>query len=429
MTYKERIKKALVVLSPDLIKPDNPRESSLIQRALMLAEKTGCELELFHICYDGGLEDRLLSSNADLERERTQLTDRDATMVAEIATRMKSAGVNVHHEVRWDSPRTDAILRKVAQSRPDIVLKQSREHGFVLGITSNTDWDLVRRSPAHVWLVSDEISDINRIVAAVGNKYGDPGDITTAADYDLLRTAGLIGELCQSDIFPVNAYQVGEAQNFVAGIGGPVATVASASEQERMRAQVVKQHKGSVRAIAQYFNIPKENVYVREGHPNDVITQVAASVDADMIVMGAKSISRLERLISSVTVEPVMADSNTDVLIIREKDTASVPNSTEVPLFGVPRLDLESAITNPEKTFDSPQEVANLPDISVELRKRILQAWEYDIRAEMAEENEGGPARDVDINALDEIFSAKAFLEINQEKQGNVQLSLHGIAG
>jgi hypothetical protein len=71
--------------------------------------------------------------------------------------------------------------------------------------------------------------------------------------------------------------------------------------------------------------------------------------------------------------------------------------------------------------------VANLGEISVELRKRILQAWEYDIRAEMAEENEGGPTRDIDVNALDDILSAKALLDMQQQKSGNGQLALHGM--
>ena len=80
MPYKMNIKKALVVLSPDLIRPDKPEQSPLIQRAVELAKTTGCELELFHVCYDSGLEHQLFESNAKLERQQKKLTDRDATM-------------------------------------------------------------------------------------------------------------------------------------------------------------------------------------------------------------------------------------------------------------------------------------------------------------------------------------------------------------
>lgn len=428
MNYLAKIKKVLVVLSPDLVQPDKPTRSALIQRAVSLAKISGCELELFHVCYDGGLEHQLFGSDADFERQREQLTDRDATLLAEMATRLQSEGINVRHEVRWDAPRTDAILRKIAQATPDIVMKQAREHSFILGITSNTDWDLARRSPANVWLVDDDVEDIDRIVAAVGNKFSDPGDITTAVDYDVLRTAGSIGDSFKAPIYPVNAYQFPDAQSMVAGVGGALVPVLSADEQKKLRTQRVKEHSDAVKALSQHFNIDEDNVRICEGHPNKVIPEVADAVDADMIVMGAQHVGRLERLVSPVTVEPVIADSNTDILIVRERDFSAVPDAAERPVYGVPKYDLERAIINPEATFKSPQEVANLAEISIELRNRILQAWEFDIRAEMAEENEGGPIGDIDYKELDAIHSAKALLTMKQHQHepGTGRMALHG---
>jgi len=430
MNYKPKIKRALVVISPDLIRPDAPKQSPLLQRAISLAKITGCELELFHICYDGEIARPLFASDDELDRKRKELTNRDATVLEEIAARLRSEGISVRHEVRWDSPRTDAILRKTAQARPDIVMKQAREHSYVLGITTNTDWELARRSPANVWFVNDEVETIERVMAAVGNSFRDQTEITTAADYDLLRVAGLIGDTFDADIYPVNAFQAPEPENLVTGVAGTVVPVASARDQQNVpRDQQIRQHKGSVKALAQYFDIPGDNVLIREGHPNNVIPEVAESVGIDMIVMGASDISRFERVISSVTVEPVMAETNTDMLIVRERDLSSVPNVMKSPVYGVPKYDLEHAITNPEAAFDSPLAVANLAEISIELKRRILQAWECDIRAEMADENEGGLAREIDIDTLDEVFTARALLDMKQEQHGNAPLELHGMQG
>lgn len=430
MNYKPKIQKALVVLSPDLIRPDAPKQSPLLQRAITLAKITGCELELFHVCYDGEIARPLFVSDDELERKRKELTDRDATLLQEIVARLKSEGINVRHEVRWDSPRTDAILRKTAQAKPDIVMKQAREHSYVLGITTNTDWELARRSPASVWFVNDEVEDIGRVMAAVGNSFSDQGDITTAADYDLLRVAGLISDAFDAEVYPVNAFQAPEPENLVAGVAGTVMQVASSHDQNNVpRDQRIRQHRGSVKALAQYFNIPKDNVHIREGQPNAVIPDVAESVGIDMIVMGASDISRFERVVSPVTVEPVMAETNTDMLIVRERDLSRVPDATKSPVYGVPKYDLEHAITRPAATFDSPLAVANLAEISVELRRRILQAWECDIRAEMADENEGGRAREIEVDVLDEIFSARALLEMKQQLHGNGRMELRGMHG
>lgn len=425
MTYKAKINKVLVVLSPDLIRPDKPMQSTLIKRAVALAKITECELELFHTCFDASLEEGLLTSKEGLDYERNKLIDQDATRLAEMATRMKNECVDVKHEVRWDYPRTDAILRKIAQANPDLVLKQAREHSYLLGISSNTDWELARRSPAHVWFVNEEVRGIDRIVAAVGNKFGDPADITTAADYDLLRMAGMVRDTFKAEIYPVNAFQIPRMAVPNAAIAGAITPVELSTIKQPDRAKVVKMHKSVVSALARYFNIKTDNVHICEGKAQDVIPGVANAVNADLIVMGAQSIGRLERLISSVTVEPVMSESRCDIFVVRERDLERVPDAEKTPVYGIAQYDLQRAIINPEDTFESAKQVARLSELSVELRQRILQSWEYDIRAEMDEVDEGGPVGDIDYKALDEILAAKSLLKMKEKKSGNGNSTLN----
>lgn len=426
MSYEAGIRKALVVLSPDLVRPDNPLESALLKRAVGIAKATGCELELFHVCYDGGLQYQLFTTQADLDRRQEEITDQAATRVAEIAARLKEEAVDVRYEVRWDTPRSDAILRKIAQASPDIVIKHARERSFVLGITSNTDWELARRSPANLWLVNDATTDIRRLVAAVGNEPYDADDITTSTDHEIFRVSVQVGGIFDAEVHPVNAYRVPVAQFAIAGAAGPVAPVPETEELQRAQAEVVQQHSKRVKSFAKYFQVPTGNVHISEGDPARVIPEMASAIDADLIVLGANSIGRLERIINPVTVEPVIADAACDVLIVRERDVESVPDAAESPRYGVPKYDLVRAITAPESTFDSPQEVAMQSDLSVDIRKRILEAWEYDIRAEMSEENEGGRVGDVNADALDEILAAKSLLEMRAAKTSEADRTLNG---
>lgn len=424
MTRKASIKKVLVVLSPDLVKPDAPMDSALIRRAVSLAGITGCELELFHVCYDSSLDYGLFTSDAELQSERERLADKDATRLAELATRLKRESINVRYEVRWDYPRTDAILRKTAQARPDIVMKQAREQSYVLGLASTTDWELVRQSPADVWLVNDDVEYIDRVLAAIGNNFGNPADITTAADYHLLETAVQVSDTFKAAVHSVNAYQV--PQPPVTGTSVVEAAIASIEPQQELRDETRVQHESAVRAISRHFNIPSGNVYVREGRPNRVIPTIAGGVDTDLIVLGAKSIGRLERFLTSVTVEPVIAETNCDILVVRDGDASSVPDQAASPFYGVPKYDIEHAIIDPEDAFESPREVVNMSDTSIDLRKRILQAWEYDVRAAMEAENEGGSVRGFDVNALDEIVSAKELLDARQHRSLDDPLRLSG---
>lgn len=413
MNPKATCTKILVILNTELIESSDPLDSALLKRAIAISTDTGCELELFHVAYDSGLEYQLFKSGDEFDRLRQERLDRDATRLAEIAARLVQRGISVEHEVRWDYPRADAILRKIAQSQPDFVMKRQQEHGFLLGITTNTDWELARRASANLWLVHDGTDRIDALVAAVGNTSGEPGQITSAIDRTLLTTAINVGKTCGARVLALNAYELPDVSNFVASAGGTMMPVQSSRDQEETRSRIVARHTERVTALTDDVGIGEQDVYLREGHPASVIPEVAEEVGAGLIVMGANSIGRLERIVRPVTVEPVMANAGCDILIVRDEDVDDVSGVAKRTAKGVPRYDLEHAITHPDDTFESPQQVANLSGVSVDLRKRILQAWEYDIRAEMREENEGGPVREVDADALDQILAAKALLDMN----------------
>ena len=415
MTTERKIDNLLVVLGPEMLRNTGTWNSTLIRRAATLARQTGCAVELFHVSYDPGPDLSLFTNREDRQRARQRLTDRDATRLAELATRLRRQHINVRHEVRWDQRRTDAILTKVAETMPDIVMKQSRDHGYILGLVSNTDWELGRRSPADLWLVNENTANIERVIAALGNDFGNPADITTAPDYDLLQTVDGVRRAFNARIYPVNVYQLPTEPHPVATIGAmPLVT---GEGQQALREKTLRAHKLAVESIADYFDFRTADIVVREGNPNDVIPEVADSIGADLIVMGARSIGRLERVIGPVTLEPVMSAADCDILVARDSDAGQLPNRAVPPVFGDPKYDLERAVTHPGEEFGSPLEIARATDLSPALRKRILRLWEYDVRAEMAAETEGGNTGDIDVGVLEKIREAREILSHEQHDQ------------
>jgi len=178
------------------------------------------------------------------------------------------------------------------------------------------------------------------------------------------------------------------------------------------------------KSVLQQVRISRDKVHICEGQPTRVIADVTKAVNADIIVMGARNIGRLERLVSSVTVEPVLAEMNCDILVVKDRDLSGVPKAAAEASRGTPKYDLEHAILDPENTFESPLRVANVSEISIELRQRILQAWEFDIRAEMEAENEGGAVGDINVNVLDQIISAKELLRMKEKSRDNESMRL-----
>lgn len=254
-TLTDKLNKILVVMGTTLLAPEESADSPLLQHAAMLAKTNGCELEMFHLCSDASLKKRIMDSSQSLDNERQKIADIAATHLAEIAIQIQRIGKNtkVTQDVRWDQPRTDAIMRKIDQSQPDLVMKESEDRGYIMGMVRNTDWELMRQSPVPVWFDKD----------------------------------------------------------------------------------------GS---------------------------------------------------------------------------NANIPVQAQNTKQGVPAFDIEHAITTPEKTFESPMEVAKTEELSVALRKRILQAWQMDIQAQLVAVDEGGPVTRIDISSLKEISAAREQLNKLHER-------------
>ena len=421
-----KLERVLVVISPDLVKPNALRESALLMRAVALAKATGCELELFHVCDDPSLRMPFFTSEDMNRHAQAQYVNRDATLIAEIALRLQSEGVTIRHDVRWDHPRTDAVLRKINQTQPDLVMKQSREYGYVMGLLGNTDWDLIRQSPAHLWFVAEGDNKINRLVTAVGGDT-DGEEMFGEADYQVFRLANLIADQFGAENIPVHAYQVPLTYSaYTPEFGAMVPATGDVAELEDTRREIAHKHGQSIEAFAQFFKIDRDRVQIAEGHPGDVLPEAAKSLSADLIVMAARNLSRWERFSQSVTAEPVLAESPCDVLFVKDSEYATIPVAEQTPIHGTPAFELETAITNPERTFGSPQKLANSSGISVALKKRILQVWEQDVRAQQAEENEGGIVKKTSAKVLSDINRASASLAARSNRRGNAPAELTG---
>jgi nucleotide-binding universal stress UspA family protein len=421
-----KFERVLVILNPGLVNIELPQSSTLLMRAVALAKATGCELELFHVCDDPSLRAHFFSSEAEIRAAQEHYVNRDASLVAELALLLQSEGVTIHHDVRWDHPRTDAILRKIDDAQPDLVMKQSREYGFVMGMLSNVDWDLIRQSPASLWFVTHGQTCINRLATAVGVTNSDQ-EMFAAADYRVFRVANLIADQFQAENIPVHAYQVPAVYSSYApefsGMTIPPETVAS---EEETRRDIAHRHGQSIEAFAQYFDLDRESVQIVEGHPSDVLTETAKSLKADLIVMAARNLSHWERLFQSVTAEPVLAESVCDVLFVKDGEGAGTPSPTDDSIQGIPAFNLETAITDPELIFGMPQNLVNATEISVALKRRILLVWEHDVRARESNEGENEAARKVNAQTLRDVSLAKANLEVIGERPASETPALPG---
>jgi len=397
-TGQAPFKRILVVLSPEMLRSSHAQETALLRRASALATH-GAELELFYVCQDAGPDQGLFTDEAMVGAERQRRANEDATRLAELAVRMEAKGARVNQDVRRDHPPTDAILRKIADYRPDLVMKRMQEHTFLIGLTSNVDWDLVRRSPVHLWFVKDGVSQPATIVTAVGAAAADE-DIISATDYSVFGMANLIAQQFAAVNIPVHAYPDPQMDAYGTyaldlgmgmGMGGAGALANPLAPAEETWRALAREHGRQIREFAGFFHIDPQRVRLEAGRADEVVPRIARSVGANLVVMGARNLGRWERITRPVSAEPVLADAPCDVVIIKDGAGQPVPAADESPTRGKPVIDVEQALIDPEQIFGSPAEVTDADSLSTDMRRRILAAWEQDVHARMTEDNEGGP--------------------------------------
>jgi len=398
----------LVVVEPKDLMPDQPAQSDLLRRALKLAQATACKLELFTAYHEPTLELSLFADQQEVSAEKHRLTNLAATRLGEIALDLRNRGANVSHEVRWDHPYADALLRKISETEPDIVMKQTRGPNYVLGLTDNTDWELIRNSPSNVWFVKQGVPVIETVLTAIGGTTVDD-DVISSADYQVFEVGNLLAESMGARNVPAHSYEVPRLHAYAAYAPVVVASAQVAGEAESWT-QIARLHGQAIREFAQHFDIDVNQVKISRGHPADVIPSLAESLKAGLVVMGARNLGRWDRVFQSVSAEPVLSSVSCDILFVKEARGARIPETDKQPRKGVPPVNIEMAITHPDKVFESPEAVVETDDLTVGLRRRILDAWELDVNAQLKAVEEGGPVQETPASLLTDICQAKESL-------------------
>ncbi len=286
-----------------------------LDKARFLAQRAGATLELFVCDFDPSLTGRPLFDSEKLRELRADFVDERTEFLESLADGIRAGGVPVETHVHFDNPVYRGILRRVQESSPDLVVKDTHHHSAIRRtLLSNTDWHLIRSCPAPLLLAKPrEWPARPRILAAV-----DPdhvGDPAAELDHRILRDAAVLAGLLAGDLHAVHAFFPAALLAAVTGTGALpfVAGVSAAEVIERERARL-----GLVLAdLASAHGIPPGRVHLEQGQAADVLQVLARSLSADVLVMGAVSRSRLQELFVGSTAERVLDRLPCDILVVK----------------------------------------------------------------------------------------------------------------
>jgi universal stress protein E len=308
----KRLDRILAVLDPTTVSQPG------LARAAILARRCGAALELFICDFDPSLSGQPMFDTERLRQLREEFVSERVEYLEEVAEQLRAEGLAVETHVHWDNPLYRGIVRRVEESAPDLVVKDTHHHTALRRtLFTNTDWSLIRTCPVPLLLAKSADWPANpKILAALDP--GHLGDKPAALDHDILDWTALLAERLDGEAHALHAFFPAALLTEVTGMAGmPLAggvTAAEIVEGERRRISA------ALSAVVASHDVAPGRVRLEQGSAGEVLPRVAESLGAALVVMGAVSRSRLQEVFVGSTAERVLDRIPCDVLVVRPPD-------------------------------------------------------------------------------------------------------------
>ncbi len=291
-----------------------------LAKAAELARRLDAALELFVCDFDSGLAGGLFDTER-LQKSRDEFLKERRQRLEQLAEPLRRNGLTVTTDARWDNPLHEGLVRKIIAAHPDLVVKDTHYHSVVRRtLITNTDWHLIRDCPAPLLLAKATAwSPALRAVAAVDP--GHLGDKPASLDHLILDWGETLAKTFGGELHVLHMHFPATLVAATAGIAG-VPMAAAGGTAEKLIEDERRQRMDQLTELAAAHGLSPDRIHLKLGTAADLLPEEADRLRADVIVMGAVSRSRLERIFIGSTAERVLDRLPCDVLVVKPLDFA-----------------------------------------------------------------------------------------------------------
>lgn len=270
-----------------VVDPTRPQQE-LVSKVRRLAH-AGAQIELF-TCDDEGSAGEGVSRFGGYEAARETLRKERLRALEDLARPLRDAGHSVTTSAIWHEPLHEGIVKRVHETKPDLVVKEARRHVPVArSVYIHTDHHLVAECPAPLLLVRPEPWPAEIAVVAAVDPF-HPAERSVAVDREVLNAASSLATALNTTLSVVH---VVEGSNDKPGA------------EDAVRALVASAVGGAV---------PVEFL---SGDPAVALSRRARSPEATILVMGATARTKPRQTIVGGFASRVLEIPNTTVLAVK----------------------------------------------------------------------------------------------------------------
>lgn len=303
----EMYQNILVVVDP------TAGEQKALKRAVDLVsrlQKTGKQIiniTAFFSIFDFSYEMTTILSSGERDSMRQMVIEEKQKWLDEIIAEI-SPSVKVTSKVVWHNRPYEAIVSRVIEQGYDLVIKGTHQHDKLKAVVfTPTDWHILRKCPCPVLLVKDHEWPKNGNMLAALNIGSDEVE-HNSLNSKITTQAKLFAAVIGANLHLVNSYP-----------GTPVNIAIEVPEFDATEYNTVmlNHHKEAMKTHSQEFDIGLDNTHIGEGLPETVIEELAAKLDAELVVLGTVGRTGISAALIGNTAEHVIDQLNCDVLALK----------------------------------------------------------------------------------------------------------------
>lgn len=266
------------------------RRSAAVEKAAKLAAASGARLELFHDLATPIYIDTIAGTGKSIDVLTRTARTNALGRLERLAEPLRARGLKVGTAAVWDFPPYEAVIRRAAAIKADLIVVQKQGHHRLPALLGYTDWELLRASPTPVLLIKNaRYRPRAPVLAAIDPQHVAAGSV--ALERGILRNAGALAGALRA---PLHAVQV---------------LTPWASPGAKRRTALT----GLARAAA----IKPSRVHLLVGDPDELLPATARRLRAGAVVMGMMSRRGLKRLFIGNSAERLLDDLHCDVLVVK----------------------------------------------------------------------------------------------------------------
>jgi universal stress protein E len=314
----------LVVIDP------TTEDQPALSKAAGFAKHIDADLALLACVYNPDIAHVQWVTGSDLEHVRIASIDAQLDVLEQLADPFRSEGRSVSCKVVWDNPLHEAIVREALRINPDFVVKDTHHHSAISRVLfTNTDWHLIRECPFPLWLVKPaSVPKHASVMAAIDPTHEH--DQTAALDHRIIETAQLFAVMFEERLHLAHVFEP-PPPPVIGPFAAPV--VAAAALDPSLIEQAREVHVNALHTLSAEIGFPAEQVHLREGNQVELLPEMAGELQANIVVMGSITRSRLDRVIVGHTAEKTLEHFACDVVVVKPDDFSS-PLEGSPPVYG-----------------------------------------------------------------------------------------------